>query len=1169
MLKKIFLICCLPICALNCLAYKDVDFSRVTPKFNLGKNAALYEQSAKYEINPSTGKQALRLKWNGNKYDRIVLYLPRKMQVMVPSFINVKFQVNVTTTGPCQVRSCNVQLIDANKEIHQYRKRVLWHKASDWKVNYSIDSIMSGTKSIWGGDKNKKLDFPVKLRGIAFELAKNSGVGEIYVNSIRIVSILPKKYPTITTGIAVPLLDPATKPKLLVGNADFTYESNPLTGFPSVKISWKKLRGNNINLSYCKIGPMGAIATAIKLPEFKNAIINIKMTTISAVPVRNIGVVLVDKQGEIFTFSKPVTWNHAGTRTLHFDVDAATPVFQSIRANRYVKNKNSRIDFPVHFAGITTICQRGSSGKLFLDKITLQTTQRLVDAIRLEVETGNPVHVLELGKEKELKFCLTNLLDVPVNVNASFTLNDFNDNKLPWELKKKLSFKPGETKTFVPPKLSTFGIWYLNCHLSTSANGMYGKDLLRSFAYMKPVGATPGKGIVGFAFGINSHPERTPTQIDLEALAVSLVGAKVMRTTMNLPRDFNLFDDIVEKFGKQGVYLDLIINYPRLLKQKGNRKKPDFVAFRKRIRKIFMRYKGKVRYWELMNEPDLGSGPDPTVEDYLKLAKIAKEELDKADADALLISAGFCNFGTPQRGKFHENVMSKGANIFDLHSFHGHADFPTYSKITIDGGLLPMRKRAKVKIPWYSNETALTATTRTEKEQAQALVKKLLFSWSRGSVGYSWYNLRNKGEDRSNGEHNYGMFTLDFYPKPVYVAFNTMTNIFTGKKFIRQIHMQKGLWGFEFKDKNETVFGVWSENYSQDQILIKSDAKSAKVIDLMGNVKPARRLANAIILPVTPEPAFLRLSGGKSIEICAPIIKANALPVIVPGQKISFELYLSNPLEIPITLKFKLLAPSGIHFGINNGVVELPPKSNQKWKTQLTATSDFQVKYGEKSLLSVIYKLNGGAENRLSMWINSAVQFTSKLNGPPLFDLKRRDQIVTMFEADPANLDKLWSSPEDLSAKIWLAVNKNVLLIKAKVTDDKHVQPYTGTKVWKGDNVQVFFQFPGQNGYWELGLTRRDDGINETFAWAKPMQRENVDIKGIKLTTNRNGNTIEYLAKIPFKILGIDSQQLKQGFRFNLLVNDNDLGTREGWIRIAPGVGNSRNFDLFPLLIMR
>lgn len=40
--------------------------------------------------------------------------------------------------------------------------------------------------------------------------------------------------------------------------------------------------------------------------------------------------------------------------------------------------------------------------------------------------------------------------------------------------------------------------------------------------------------------------------------------------------------------------------------------------------------------------------------------------------------------------------------------------------------------------------------------------------------------------------------------------------------------------------------------------------------------------------------------------------------------------------------------------------------------------------------------------------------------------------------------------------------------------------------MWKGDNIQIAMKLPGQNGLWELGLSRLRDNSGEAFCWLAP-----------------------------------------------------------------------------------
>ena len=61
-----------------------------------------------------------------------------------------------------------------------------------------------------------------------------------------------------------------------------------------------------------------------------------------------------------------------------------------------------------------------------------------------------------------------------------------------------------------------------------------------------------------------------------------------------------------------------------------------------------------------------------------------------------------------------------------------------------------------------------------------------------------------------------------------------------------------------------------------------------------------------------------------------------------------------------------------------------------------------------------------------------------------------------------------------------------------------------------------------------------------------------------------------YHFAIPLDALKVTEKQLADGFRFNLLVNDNDNGKdRKCFMRLAPGIGLDHTMQYSPLVICR
>ncbi len=109
-------------------------------------------------------------------------------------------------------------------------------------------------------------------------------------------------------------------------------------------------------------------------------------------------------------------------------------------------------------------------------------------------------------------------------------------------------------------------------------------------------------------------------------------------------------------------------------------------------------------------------------------------------------------------------------------------------------------------------------------------------------------------------------------------------------------------------------------------------------------------------------------------------------------------------------------------------------------------------------------------------------------------------------------------------------------------------------------------KIPGQSGFWELGFSMLKDGKAEVSCWTTPSGFKNPD-QTIKLKTTPSQGRLVYDIEIPYSAIGVSDEILAKGIQFNLIVNDNDGQGRKGWIQIAPGIGQSKNPELFPYIV--
>ena len=197
------------------------------------------------------------------------------------------------------------------------------------------------------------------------------------------------------------------------------------------------------------------------------------------------------------------------------------------------------------------------------------------------------------------------------------------------------------------------------------------------------------------------------------------------------------------------------------------------------------------------------------------------------------------------------------------------------------------------------------------------------------------------------------------------------------------------------------------------------------------------------------------------------------------------------------------------------------------------------------------------------------VDIPSSVQGrKPDFVLDRHAQVTDFFEANPAEIKRLWTGPKDTSAKAWLAYEQKGIRLRIDVTDDVHVPAEKGMMQYCGDDVQVHFSTHRRRGDWEFGLAQTTDGRPDVFCWHAPNGfRNEVTAAKVRLSVVREGTVTRYDAFFPLDALGFDEPMIRGGIRFNLMVNDNDGTGRD--LTLETVRGSFKDMGACPLIRFR
>ncbi len=827
--------------------------------------------------------------------------------------------------------------------------------------------------------------------------------------------------------------------------------------------------------------------------------------------------------------------------------------------------------------------------------------QLRIDEIRIGRDTALDAHVIidnefnlllpDTAQEATLK--LQNPGQKELELEGSVTIQSYDENITSYNLQQNIA-TGGSFEWQIPLPEGTQGVWLVSWSLTDkkSQKTFTGTDRI---GRMVPAGETQER-FDSYLFGVCSHPYNHAPEIrEREARAAALCGVKIMRTDARWERqiqrngpdewNFSIVDHVVDTYARHGMEVQMILSYcpawavakdwkpfskePRLAKR-GRR--PDYEYWKTFVEKTFDRYRGKIRYYEVWNEPDLDSFANFPPEEYLKMQEIAFKALRATDPAAKLMNGGVAGTGSDRSGPrkgIIEKIINSGT--IDIFAFHGHGSLMGYKP-----QVAYFKRHIKNSTPWYSNETAISSTAAGEYVQAKTLFQKFLYAWTEGSIGYNWYDLRNDGFDPKNGEHNFGMITNDFKPKAAYLTYNMLATHLRGATYEGALAINKPLSAYRFRAINGDLFiPIWNnEPAGADQpLFLGGITGKAEVIDLMGNRKELTVVNGEILLAAGFEPILLHLVGQKEIP-------RTSVDSILALRDFSIDPGVTTEIVIPAknlsthTQEFRLTGtlPEGVT-GTTNSNNRLRAGEEKELKLQLKTDNAFRSYASAPKKMVLSLAVGGLPPVALRCPLLAAVNIPDgNFSKEPLFLLNRADQIHSFIVNEPATAHLHWKGTQDLSAEIRLAQKNNTLLLEALVTDDVHHQKEHGIDVWKGDNIQLALRIPGQNDFWEIGLTRLDNGSPEAYIWRAPQgfDAEKAAAK-INLTTDRNETKklTTYKAEIPFDAIGLTQKSGSEGFRFNLIVNDNDGEIRESFIMVAPGIGASKDTAKYPLVRFR
>lgn len=738
------------------------------------------------------------------------------------------------------------------------------------------------------------------------------------------------------------------------------------------------------------------------------------------------------------------------------------------------------------------------------------------------------------------------------------------------------------------PRLDRCGVLYLDYTLTKSGDGGFSHRREISYGAMRPTGSPSAPFTDGFHFNNTMHitvypMEEIDEMLDYYAAAgydMARAGGDYMLYVAPSQGEWRTRRStaLTRKCLDRNIERTMCLMCPATWQREGAPCKveslgyPNLSVYEDYCERFVREMKGLVRMYEDANEINHHKGWTPT--NYCEYEKAAYRGLKKGNPAALLLSGSWGGMHGGQNGiaDFQEAYYRDcNHGEYDVLAVHYHGDF--------ESGFNEMFAAKKIadaqRKPWFAHECASAPIE--DPAAAKILFQKTFHAWANGSIGFTWYNFRNKGYPRlepvKRGEISFGQISHDLYPRGTYIAQNAICGAYRGARFVSEVSIFPDVMSWRFETAEAALFPAWAmgADFVTRTVAVKTDCDRAESVDLYGNVRSLPVKDGIVMHDVGTVPSTLRLFPAScQAKFLGAEIVADRQLVLTAGAPRKIVYTIRNPRQGAEKVRLTIKPPKGVSLCPQTAELIVPAVGKVEFVANLKPSKDYSSTAETPQTLSVEAK--GETMDARTVFAVQPLSVCSP-SKPVSFSVTRRENYTSLAEGDFTADDLNWKDASDLAFWAFVFYPENgKLQIRVCVNDDVHRPEGDGHFLFMGDGLQLMLNLPGQSGGWEIGVrTDQEEKGGAFHVWRAPAECDGEALaKNITLTMSRNlevpAKTLWYNVYLPLDKLGVTREQLLSGtMRLNVLVNDNDGKRREGYMSLI--VGNPWNSDAYPSVV--
>ncbi|MEW6202707.1 MAG: extracellular solute-binding protein [bacterium] len=285
----------------------------------------------------------------------------------------------------------------------------------------------------------------------------------------------------------------------------------------------------------------------------------------------------------------------------------------------------------------------------------------------------------------------------------------------------------------------------------------------------------------------------------------------------------------------------------------------DFANY---VYEVVARYKDRIKYWEIWNEPNIGVfwTPSPNAADYVALLRESYRAVKRADPTAQVMLGGSSGSDFAWLEAIYQ---FGGGDYFDVLGFHPYADIASLDDGRYEQNLrflrLLMTRYGAVKRGWITEVGwPTTEGGNTYEQQAAAYAKMVAHSLGSGFVDKIVpYDFRDDGDDPAYGEANFGVLRRDFNPKTAYFTYGFLAQHVANYTDVIRTDPCADCYGYRFTTPKGYFSVIWSKRKGKSLDVDIPVAGGVEVFDLAGKKTEFKQSEKSVSIRVTNNPIFL------------------------------------------------------------------------------------------------------------------------------------------------------------------------------------------------------------------------------------------------------------------------------------------------------------------------